>query len=116
MKNVQAARHERGQMEHAFDSSAGRAAERHLGPNLFCVPRRSTRGRSRSRLLEQKFLKKVERSAARSQTAFFRMLAELNDLPEVTGAAEWRFRQQLKPLLLNQNQWGRPNDTGRGVH
>ena len=35
--------------------------------------------------------------AVRLQTAFFRMVAELNDLPEVTGAAEWRFREQLKP-------------------
>jgi len=33
-----------------------------------------------------------ERSEAPLRTAFFRMVAELNDLPEVTGAAEWRFR------------------------
>src|SRR4030095_11347065 len=79
----------------------------------FFVPHRSTSALSRSALLERKFLKKAERSAARSQTAFFRMLAELNDLPEVTGAAVWRFREQSKPLLLNQNEWGRPATPGR---
>jgi len=63
-----------------------------LSPQLFHVPRRSTLTPSRRPLLEQKFLKKIERSEVRLPTAFFRMVAELNDLPEVTGAAEWRFR------------------------
>jgi hypothetical protein len=40
------------------------------------------------------------------------MGAELNDLPEVTGVAEWRFREQLKPLPLNQNKRGRPTTAG----
>jgi hypothetical protein len=40
------------------------------------------------------------------------MVAELNDLPEVTGAAVWRFREQLKPLLLTQNKRGRPTTPG----
>jgi hypothetical protein len=72
----------------------------------------STAFRTRSGLLGRKKVKKVERSAIGLPTAFFRMGAELNDLPEVTGAAEWRFREQLKPLPLNQNQWGRPTTAG----
>jgi len=45
------------------------------------------------------------------------MGGELNDLPEVTGVAEWRFREQhLKRLLPNQNQGsGQTDDLGRGV-
>jgi hypothetical protein len=82
---------------------------------LFCVPWCSTRGRSRRRLLERKILKKVERSATGLLTAFFRMGAELNDLPEVTGVAEWRFREQLKPRLLKPKPMGPTNDTGLEV-
>jgi hypothetical protein len=76
------------------------------------VPRVPRRKGSRSRLLGRKKVKKVERSEAPLRTAFFRMVAELNDLREVTGVAEWRFREQLIPLLLNQNQWGSTTTAG----
>jgi hypothetical protein len=66
----------------------------------------------RSALLERKFLKKIERSEAPLRTAFSTMVAELNDLPEVTRAAEWRFREQLKPPPLTKQNGAEPTTSG----
>src|SRR5262245_1853341 len=89
-----------------------RPAERAPGRMFLFVPRVPRGGGSRSALQGRKKVKKVERSEAPLRTASFRMGVELNDLPEVTGVAEWRFREPLKLLLLNQNQWGRTTITG----
>src|SRR5688500_17432850 len=62
----------------------------HLRGSLDSIRERISLGTTAS----ERFLKKVERSAADLPTACFRIGVEPNDLPEVTGAAEWRFREQ----------------------
>jgi len=73
--------------------------------DFFSVPRVPQRSGSRSGLLGRKKVKKVERSEAPLRTAFFRMVAELNDLSEVTGVtgvAEWRFRELINICSLTK--------------